>query len=58
MSWTGHLIILPIVLPMLAGAAMLFIDERQAARKAAISLATIVALIATATTGCPRYSCC
>ena len=46
MSPHDHLAILPIVLPLLAGASTLVIDEGRLALKAAISLATAFALVA------------
>lgn len=41
-SWTDHLIILPILLPLFVGAAMLLIDERYQQIKAFANLASIV----------------
>jgi hypothetical protein len=38
MSWSAHLPIVPIVLPLAAGALMLLLDERRERLKAAISL--------------------
>jgi multicomponent K+:H+ antiporter subunit D len=43
-----HLVIVPILLPLVAGAAMLLVDEQRLAVKAAISLATAVLLVAAA----------
>jgi multicomponent K+:H+ antiporter subunit D len=43
-----HLIILPIVVPLVAGATLLLIDERRRAAKIAISLSATLALIAIA----------
>ncbi|WP_394270776.1 monovalent cation/H+ antiporter subunit D [Qipengyuania sp.] len=40
-----HLIVLPILLPLLAGAAMLLLDERRLAAKRAISLATVAGVL-------------
>ena len=49
MSRVGdHLIIAPVVLPLLAGAAMLFVGERRRSFKAAISVTSSFALIAIA----------
>ena len=45
MQWTQHLIILPILLPLLSGAALLFLAERQRVAKSMISLASCVALV-------------
>src|SRR5690606_8524910 len=47
-GWSSHLTVVPILLPLLAGAAMLFFDERRRAVKAAISLTAVAALAATA----------
>jgi multicomponent K+:H+ antiporter subunit D len=44
-GWLDHLMILPIVLPLMAGAAMLLVEERHRAVKAAISLASILVLM-------------
>lgn len=41
-----QLIVLPVILPLLAAAVMLLITERQRATKNAVSLATIVAVLA------------
>ncbi|MCD0421637.1 monovalent cation/H+ antiporter subunit D [Rubrivivax sp. JA1024] len=41
-SWTDHLIILPILLPLFIGAAMLLIDERHQQIKAFANLGSIV----------------
>lgn len=41
-SWTDHLIILPILLPLFVGAVMLLIDERYQQIKAFANLASIV----------------
>ena len=46
MHWSQHLIILPILLPLIAGAALLFIAERQRVLKSMVSLASCVALAA------------
>jgi len=43
-AWADHLAILPILLPLAAGAGLLLVEERHRALKAAISLATTVAL--------------
>ncbi|HET8727704.1 MAG TPA: monovalent cation/H+ antiporter subunit D [Alphaproteobacteria bacterium] len=44
-GWTGHLMIAPILLPLVAGAALLFIDERRRVTKATFSLASVLALL-------------
>lgn len=43
-TWSHHLIILPILLPLLTGAALLLIAERQRVAKALVSLASTIAL--------------
>lgn len=43
-----HLVILPVLLPLAAGALLLLLDERRHALKAAISLATVAALLGVA----------
>ena len=48
MSPSEHLVVVPIVLPLAAGAAMLLVDERRLALKAAISVTAMVALVAAA----------
>src|SRR5690606_40378436 len=48
MTWTDHLAIVPIVLPLLAGAAMLLLDERRNALKGLVSLIAGVGLLAAA----------
>jgi len=45
---SDHLAVLPIVLPIAASGLMLLLDERRSRLKAAISLATTTALLATA----------
>jgi multicomponent K+:H+ antiporter subunit D len=42
--WLDHLLVLPVVLPLVAGAVMLLIDEQHRILKTAISIGTIVAL--------------
>ncbi|WP_247883765.1 monovalent cation/H+ antiporter subunit D [Azospirillum sp. B21] len=44
-GWMDHLTIAPIVLPMLAGAVMMLIDERQRTLKAVIGMASALALL-------------
>ena len=48
MSWGAHLPILPIALPLAAGALMLLIDEKRPSVKAAIGAASLAALLACA----------
>jgi len=48
MEWTRHLIIVPILLPLITGAALLLIDELRHALKAWLSLASTVLLLLTA----------
>ena len=49
-GWTDHLIIAPIILPLVVGAAMMLIDDRRHVFKAAVGLASAVALVALAFT--------
>jgi multicomponent K+:H+ antiporter subunit D len=49
-GWIDHLIIVPVVLPLLAGASMLMIEERRRTLKAGINLASTIILIAVAVT--------
>jgi len=44
MHWTDHLLILPVVLPLVAGATMLLVDERRRNLKATINIGSIVML--------------
>ena len=48
MSFSEHLLIVPIVLPLAAGAAMLLVDERRLALKAAMGVAATLVLVAAA----------
>ena len=48
MSLSDHLVIVPVVLPLLSGALMLLLDERSSALKALISMSSLVLLLATA----------
>ena len=48
MRWTDHILIVPIVLPLIAGAAMLLIKESKRRLKAAIGLGSIVLTTAVA----------
>jgi multicomponent K+:H+ antiporter subunit D len=43
-GWAQHLIILPILLPLISGAALLFIADRQRVAKAMVSLGSTIAL--------------
>lgn len=43
--WTDHLLIAPVILPLLAGAALLFFNERRRQLKSAISVITVTALL-------------
>lgn len=45
MGWINHLLIAPIVLPLLAGALLLLFDERRHTLKAMISLGSTLALL-------------
>lgn len=45
MGWTSHLLIAPIVLPLVVGALLLMFDERRHTLKAAISLASALTLL-------------
>ena len=44
-GWMNHLTIAPIIIPLLAGALMMLIDERRRTLKAAIGLASALALL-------------
>jgi multicomponent K+:H+ antiporter subunit D len=48
MSWTEHLIMVPVVLPLFTGALMLLFDERRRALKAAMSVVALLLLLAVA----------
>src|SRR5690606_2135522 len=41
----AHIVILPIVLPLLAGAGLLLIDERRRALKGSLAAATVMVLL-------------
>ena len=45
MNWSAHLPVLPVVLPLAAGALMLMIDERREHLKASISILSLVGLL-------------
>ncbi len=47
-DWINHLIAAPIIIPLIAGATMIFIDERRRAVKATIGIVSILALIGVA----------
>jgi multicomponent K+:H+ antiporter subunit D len=49
-GWQQHLIIAPILIPLVAGAALLFFDERERVVKAMISVVSCLALAAVAIT--------
>lgn len=48
MEWTKHLLVVPILLPMITGAALLLIDELRHTLKALLSVASAVLLLLTA----------
>jgi multicomponent K+:H+ antiporter subunit D len=48
MSWTSHLVIAPVLLPLAAGALMLLLDERRHRLKAAVSLLSVLFLVGSA----------
>ena len=45
MDWTRHLLIVPILLPLVAGAALLLINETHHTLKASVSLASTLLLL-------------
>jgi multicomponent K+:H+ antiporter subunit D len=47
-GWTEHLVIAPIVIPLLAGAAMMLAGERRRAFNSALGVASALALLPTA----------
>ncbi len=47
-DWIQHLVVVPIILPLIAGAVMMIIDERCRALKATIGIVSILGMIATA----------
>lgn len=47
-GWINHLIVAPVILPLVAGAVMMLIDERRRAAKATIGIGSILTLIAIA----------
>ena len=48
MDWTRHLLIVPILLPLITGAVLLLIEETRHTLKALISLASTLLLVAAA----------
>ena len=48
MEWTKHLLVVPILLPLATGAALLLIDELRHTAKALVSLASTVLLLVVA----------
>jgi multicomponent K+:H+ antiporter subunit D len=49
-SFPAHIVILPILIPLIAGAVLLLIDERKRTAKAAVSVLSCVLLLLTAIT--------
>ena len=47
-AWSHHLIVGPILIPMMTASLLLFIDERNRAAKALVSLAAVVLLLSNA----------
>ncbi|MGL4197463.1 MAG: monovalent cation/H+ antiporter subunit D [Allorhizobium sp.] len=47
-AWSHHLIVSPILLPMVTAAILLFIDERNRTAKALVSLVAVILLLANA----------
>ena len=47
-GWSHHLIVSPILIPMMTASLLLFIDERNRAAKALVSLVAVILLLATA----------
>src|SRR5512145_305402 len=47
-AWIDHLVIVPVAVPLAAGALMLFLDERRYALKATIGLGSLAVLLAAA----------
>ena len=47
-AWRDHLVIVPVVLPLVTGAATLLFNERRVALKGAINLVSVLVLIAAA----------
>ena len=48
MDWMKHLLVVPVLLPLLTGASLLLIDEIRHTAKAAVSLASSVLFVVTA----------
>src|SRR3546814_19887436 len=49
-DWSSHLVLAPILLPLLAGAGMLLFDERNRTLRASLGLVSTVLLIVVAAT--------
>ena len=49
MAWANHLVIAPILLPLVTGAFLLLFDERRRALKAMVSLFATLTLLVIAT---------
>jgi multicomponent K+:H+ antiporter subunit D len=47
-GWLAHLAIAPVIIPLLAGTLMVLIGERRRRAKAALGLASVLALLAVA----------
>ena len=47
-AWIDHLVVVPVAIPLAAGALMLFVDERRHALKAVIGLASLAVMLAAA----------
>ena len=48
MDWERHLLVVPVLLPLVAGAALLLVDETRHALKATVSMAASMALLVVA----------
>ncbi|CAH2400795.1 monovalent cation/H+ antiporter subunit D [Mesorhizobium ventifaucium] len=48
MDWTQHLLVVPILLPLVTGAALLLVDETRHTLKATVSLASMLLLLGVA----------
>lgn len=46
MTWTSHLLVAPVALPLLAGTLMLFVDDRRRAIRSAINAVTVAGNLA------------
>ncbi len=47
-SWSGHIVVLPIVLPIAVAGILFLLDERRRRLKAGLTLATMLALLGVA----------